>query len=324
MGGPVGHPAGGYPGAPTGGQQPLQGRIVQPGTAVPDAVEAEPVFPADAGAATQNMNAVVDDGATQAIPPVTDDFGGRQMYRDAPRRSGGDPSTAEIDLSGLDDYDEPPSRRRGGGNGKKVLIAVGFVALLAVGGGGAFLVATGGGGSTDAGLTAEGAPDAPVTLETGGLFPEEVEVGGAPFTLAITDDTGDCDTAAHGDYGQALVDAQCQQIVRATYVNGDGTRAVTVGVAAMAGPEDAATAQDAQDLASGQWFAGLAGQDGSGAERMGYAAGHGTGGQWGPYLVFALAANADGRPAEGQADELADLGDGFVDAVLEPLGEQAG
>ncbi|MFC7744002.1 hypothetical protein ACFQXA_28000 [Nocardiopsis composta] len=51
-----------------------------PDGAVP--VEEEPYFPDDAGAATQNMAAVGSDDATQAVPRVSDEFGGRPMFRD--------------------------------------------------------------------------------------------------------------------------------------------------------------------------------------------------------------------------------------------------
>ncbi|MFC4563535.1 hypothetical protein ACFO4E_16840 [Nocardiopsis mangrovi] len=355
MGGPTGAPT--YPGGPTGGhppmggmggptggrqpmggpwgtvpadpQQPLQGRIVQPGTPVPDSVEEAPVFPPDAGAATQNMNAVVDDGATQAIPPVTAEYGGRQMFRDESPR-GGD-ATAEINLSGMDDYTPPPGPGRGSDRGSggglsttaKVLMGVGFVVLLVAGGGGAFWVATSG-GSGGAGIAGGDAPASPASLESGDLFPGDVEVAGQPYTLAITDDTTDCDTVAHGEYGQVLADNDCRQIVRATYVNEDATRAVTVGIAAMGTPEDAGAALEAQDPGEGEWFAGLAGQEGTGAERMAFAAGHGSGGQWGPYLLYSLAANSDGRAAAGQSDELSELSDDFVEVPMEPLAEQSG
>ncbi|ASU86426.1 hypothetical protein CDO52_25065 [Nocardiopsis gilva YIM 90087] len=311
---------------------------MQPGAPAPDAdavsVPAEdPVFPQDAGAATQNMNAVVDDNATQAIPPVDDDFGGLPMFRDETRKGGATyERTAEIDLSGMDVDGDTPSRergrRRGGTNGRNkqgILLGAGFVALLLIGGGGAFLIASNSGSDgSDTGSTGgeAAAPEAPVALETGALFPEDIEIEGVKFERVITDDTGDkCETATHGGYGDVLKDNDCQQLIRATYVDADATRAITTGVAALPSPDNATAAQEAQDLGATTWFAGLKGKDDTGTERMGFAGGHASGAQWGPYLVFTLAANSDGRAPEGDDSDLADLSDGFTSNSLESLAE---
>ncbi|MDT0303221.1 hypothetical protein [Streptomonospora wellingtoniae] len=289
-----------------------------PGTPTPEGVDEEPLFPADAGASTQNMNAVADDGATQNVNRVEDDFGGRPMFRDDSRAGAGGHSTAEIDLSDIDDDYGGGRRNLLGGN---MLLVAGFVAILLLGGGGAFFIATSGAGS-GADLAAGEAPDTPTDLETSDLFPESVEVAGQSFTLSTTDDTDECQTAAHGDYGDVLTGNNCQQIVRATYVGEeDGTTAVTVGIAAMGSPEEAQTAEQEQDLGSAQWFAGLKGEEGSGAERMGVAGGHGSGARWGPYLAFSLAAASDGRVNESRADEMAEVSEDFLDVPLNSLGE---
>ncbi|MFC6000370.1 hypothetical protein ACFPZ0_02370, partial [Streptomonospora nanhaiensis] len=321
--GPQGHPQRppGPQGPPPNPNQPLQGRVVAPGTPTPADVEEEPLFPADAGAQTQNINAVADEDATQAINKVDDEFGGRPMFRDdaAPRRKGGS-TTAEIDLSAIadDDDDDYGERSR---MPRVLMMAAGFLVLLLVAGGGAFFLATGGLGGS--GGESADAPDTPATLETGDLFPNSVEVAGEPYTLSITDDTDACDTAAHGDYGGVLTDNNCQQIVRATYVNEDQTTAVTVGIAAMGSPDEAQSAQDAQDLGAAQWFAGLQGEEGSGAERMDIAGGHGAGARWGPYLLFSLAAGSDGRVNESRAEQMAEISEGFLEVPLESLGEQS-
>ncbi|WP_017593380.1 hypothetical protein [Nocardiopsis potens] len=301
-------------------------------TDVPDGavpVEEEPYFPDDAGGATQNMAAVGSDDATQAVPRVSEEFGGRPMFRDEAPPSGAN-ATAEIDLSGLDDYDDEPPRRRAGsgsrtGTGTKVLIGVGFVALLAAGGGGAFLLANGG-GEDEAGLSSGGTstpPETPAALESGGLFPESLTVEGTEYELALVDDTEDCATVGQGSYGGVLEENGCRQVIRATYVDADGAVAVTAGVAAMDSAEQATAALEAQDLGANQWFAGLKGKEGSGAEQLDRSAGQGSGGQWGPYLLFSLAANSDGSaPGEGGAD-LEKVGGGFVDTTLNSLAEQA-
>ena len=62
---------------------------------------------------------------------------------------------------------------------------------------------------------------------------------------------------------------------------------------------------------------------GSGAERMDIAGGHAASAVWGRYVVFSLAANADGRTPENEEPELAEISDHFVDVALSPLGERA-
>ncbi|WP_236700570.1 hypothetical protein [Allosalinactinospora lopnorensis] len=112
--------------------------------------------------------------------------------------------------------------------------------------------------------------------------------------------------------------------MRAAYVNEDKTQAVTVGVAAMASPEDAEQAQDAQDLENAEWFAGLSGEDGSGAERMEFAEGHGSGAQWDRYLVFSLASTSDGRVSEDDRSQLTEISEGFAEVPYEGLDEYVG
>src|SRR5690606_21929002 len=127
----------------------------------------------------------------------------------------------------------------------------------------------------------------------------------------------------HGDYATVLGDNECRQVVRATYANEDGTRAVTVGVAAMANSDGAQAAAEAQDPANTLWFAGLAGQEGSGAERMDIAGGHVASAVWGRYVVFSLAANADGRTPETEDPELAKVSAHLVDLAPSPFAQRA-
>ncbi|TDQ51447.1 hypothetical protein [Actinorugispora endophytica] len=315
-----------------------------PAPGADDATQFVPPVPDDA--ATQAIPPVREEpvGATQAIPPVYDDmFGGRPMFRDEvpPQRADSD-STAEIDLSGYDEYDRGQRPGRGGGGGNRsggsrgrggrdsriLLMGAGFAALLVLGGGGAFLLATGGGpdsgsGEYDVSLVSDESTD-PDTLKTGEIFAlETIEAGGETFTLLQTDDTEKCETTAHGDYGQVLTENDCRQVVRATYVNEDKTHAVTIGVAAMADSVGAQAATESQDLENTQWFAGLPGQDGSGAERLGIAGGHASGATWGRYMVFSLAATTDGRTPSGDRPELAEISELFIDVALAPLGERA-
>ncbi len=245
---------------------------------------------------------------TSAAKPAGDGFGGRPLFRDqAPEADGERTTTAEIDVSELAANSAHGMTRRA----KSLLLGGGFVALLLVGGGGAFLVA--------ANVTSDSGGGGSGPLEPGDVFPETVEVAGETYEMAITDDTENCGTATHGDFGDTLDENDCEQVIRASYVNEDQTHAVTVGVAAMGAPEDATSAREAQDLESSSWFAGLNGQEGSGAERMKFAGGHGSGAQWDRYLTFALASNTDGRAVEEDMDELTEIGDEFVTVPSDAL-----
>lgn len=318
-------------------EQPLQGTVLPPGGKAPGAEDATQVVPPVADDATQVVPPV-DAAATQAMPPAgaapsagrDDIFGGRPMFRDEVAASEPAASTAEMDLSEYDDYVDSQRRRF---PARPLLIGAGFVALLLVAGGGAFLLASGGGGSESAAPSPEGGYDVslvsdestdPEPLKAGELFAEEtVDIDGETFSLLLTDDTDRCDTTAHGDYAAVLTEHDCRQVVRATYANKDGTRAVTVGVAAMANSDGAQAAAEAQDPANTLWFAGLAGQEGSGAERMDIAGGHVASAVWGRYVVFSLAANADGRTPENEDPELEKISAHFIDLALAPLGERA-
>lgn len=280
---------------------------------------------------------VVDDDATQSIgavsgdAPAPDEFGGRPMFRDESPREGD--TTAEIDLSAMEEMDGAGSGGRGrrgagmrGGTTAKVLAGVGFLALLGAAGTGAFMLAGGGGpddgSGSSGGAAAAEAPGEPQRLESGGLFPETLEVAGQEYALALVDDTDDCATVGRGSYGAALDEAGCRQVIRATYVSEDGATAVTAGVAALDSPDDAGKALDAQDLEAGEWFAGLNGTEDSGARKLDTAAGVGSGGQWGPYLLFTFTANADGSPPEDRAADLEEVSPGFVDSTLSSLADQ--
>ncbi|MCY9787539.1 hypothetical protein KIK06_27035 [Nocardiopsis sp. EMB25] len=260
--------------------------------------------PVDAAGPTQHI---------QAVPAAPSSRNDRPLYRDeVPENAGAD--TAQFDLQDLDDYDGYPDQRsdrsRSSGGGRtKILLIAGFVALLVVAGGGAFLFARNGASSDGA-----TGPEGPLSAES--LFPETIDVEGAgTFTRVVTEDAEDCATAAHGDYGTVLTEQGCEQVVRASYLNEDETRAVTVGIATMATEGEAVTAQGEQDLVAAKWFAGLAGEEGSGTERLGFAGGYGSSGQWGNHIVFSLAANKDGNDAEEDSEvatELQTIGEGFL------------
>ncbi|GAB3694241.1 hypothetical protein [Nocardiopsis oceani] len=275
---------------------------------------------------TQNLRAVPGPGASA---------GERPLYRDeVPEDAGAD--TAQFEVTGVQDYDDyddygdyddpyPPQ------NSKKRTILMGslFTALLVVAGGGAFFFASGGlaDGGANASTVGDESDD-PGELAPDSLFPEQIDVEGqGSFSRVAVDDIEDCAAGTHGDYGQVLTDNDCRQMVRASYLSEDENHAVTVGVAAMPSDSEAEEAMGAQDLVAAQWFAGLPGEEGTAAERLGYSGGHGSSGQWGRYLLFSLSANSDGSGDEAEdgeeadATELRDIGDGFIDSAYDALAD---
>lgn len=276
-------------------------------------------------------------GATQNLNAVPSGHGDdRPLYRDeVPEDAGAD--TAQFDVQDMDDHDDhddygdhhDPSAKK-----RKVLMVAAFVVLLLIAGGGTFLFARGVPfGGTEAATVADEDAD-PGALEPDTLFPEtlRIEDHEGEFTRVATDDGEDCAAGAHGDYGQVLADNDCRQLVRASYLSEDENHAVTIGVAAMPTMAEAETVREAQDLVASEWFAGLAGEEGTPAERLGYSGGHGISGHWGRYVLFSLATNSDGTPEDGEeegsendadgATELRDISEGLFDQLHGTLSEE--
>ncbi|MDS1269924.1 hypothetical protein RIF23_06405 [Lipingzhangella sp. LS1_29] len=216
---------------------------------------------------------------------------------------------------------------------RPVVFGGAFLALLLVLGGGSFLLATSSGSESPA-QTASAAGEEydtsrvaneevdPAALEPETLFePTEIEVANVIFERVVTDDTEDCAAVAHGSYGEVLVENDCRQVVRSSYVSDD--HAVTVGVAALPSQDAAEQAEASRDVAATDWFAGLAGPEDSGAERLEYAGGHAHGAVWGRYLVFALASGQDGSSPEDADSELDEISEEFLQVPLTALGERA-
>lgn len=318
---PYGVPAGPPPGMPPGQPPTAQQAFQSPPGAPPAPAQGDPVFPPDAMGATQQISAV----------PLSSAGGkDRPLFRDeVPEDAGAD--TAQFDVQTMDDYededydDDYKDPRLGT---RRILMIAGFAVLLVIAGGGAFLLASGGlgsGGGTNAATVADEADD-PGALNAESLFPEKVDIEGqGTFTRVAVDDTEDCASGTHGDYGQVLGDNDCRQLVRASYLSEDENHAVTIGVAAMPTDEEATTALEGQDLVGSQWFAGLPGEEGSPAERLGYSGGHGSSGQWGRYLLFSLAANSDGTDEAGESEsatELRSIGEEFFEQTHVYLSEE--
>ena len=207
-----------------------------------------------------------------------------------------------------------------------------FLAVLLVLGGGSFVIATTSSGVTpgsdggategyDVALVADEDTD-PDPLDPETLFDQDgVEVDETTYSQITTDDTDDCAAAAHGNYGEVLTNNDCRQIVRASYLGDEN--AVTVGVAALPSADAAQEAERGRDIGDSDWFAGLAGPDDSGTERLEYAGGHTSGATWGRYLVFALASDLDGGTPTDEAADLEELSTEFRALPLTTLGERA-
>ncbi|WP_026118666.1 hypothetical protein [Nocardiopsis salina] len=266
-----------------------------------------------------------------AVPPAGrgDD---RPLFRDeVPEDAGAD--TAQFDVQSMDDYaDEDHDSYDPGARKRKALLISGFVVLLIAASGGAYFIASDGsipGGDAQA-ATVGHEDDDPDPLDPEALFPESVSLGtedyDGDFARVAVDDTEQCADGAHGEYGEVLAGNDCRQLVRASYLNEDDGRAVTVGVAAMPSEEQAETVLEEQDLVAAQWFAGLAGDEGTPAEGLGHAGGFGNSATWGRYVLFSLGTDgADGAEAEDgseDATELRSVSDGFLEELHASIPEE--
>lgn len=134
----------------------------------------------------------------------------------------------------------------------------------------------------------------------------------------------DCPRAASGGFAKALIDAGCQRILRATFVNKDKKYAITAGIAVMPTKQQADAASRKQNLKAQQWFAPLPGPRGSGAERLGGSTGgYGAGSVYGRYIVFSFTAYANGKSPK-QADKgLVTIGNAFRSATMSSIRKRA-
>ncbi|MFV2196285.1 hypothetical protein [Nocardiopsis sp. LOL_012] len=275
----------------------------------------DPVFPSEAQGPTQYI---------PALPPTPGAAADRPLYRDEVPADAGS-STTQFDVEDYDSHDDYPDRRPSGTSGgpdrTRLLLIAGFVVLLVIAGGGAFFFARG--GFSGGGDGSEGSPVAPLAAES--FFPETVDLGDAgTFTRVVVDETAECAEGTHNGYGQVLTDSGCEQLIRASYVSEDEARAVTIGVATLDSEADAVAAQEGQDLVAAEWFAGLAGEEGTPAQRLGSSGGHGSSGQWGSYVLFALAANSDGSAEAASAEAeaataLRSVSEGFLNETFARL-----
>ncbi|MBE3000342.1 hypothetical protein IDM40_16770 [Nocardiopsis sp. HNM0947] len=283
------------------------------------------MFPPEAVGSTQSLSAVPPSGRGDNRP----------LFRDeVPEDAGAD--TAQFDVQSMDDYDgyddyadEGHDRYDSGARKRKALLISGFVVLLIAASGGAYFIASSGSvpGSDAQAATVGHEDDDPDPLDPEALFPESVSLGtddyDGDFDRVAVDDTEECADGAHGEYGEVLGGNDCRQLVRASYLNEDDGRAVTIGVAAMPSEEQAGTALDEQDLVAAQWFAGLAGDEGTPAEGLGHAGGFGNSATWGRYVLFSL--GTDGAEAEDgteDAEELRSVSDGFLEELHTSISEE--
>jgi hypothetical protein len=78
----------------------------------------------------------------------------------------------------------------------------------------------------------------PLTLD--GLFPPQFELNGSSYTRTAADVSKNCSLAVFGsDLQAALKSGHCTQVLRASYISGNGTMMGTVGVANLASSTDA-------------------------------------------------------------------------------------
>jgi hypothetical protein len=86
----------------------------------------------------------------------------------------------------------------------------------------------------------------PAALTLDELYPAQFQLNGGSFTRAAASISKDCTLAVYGsDLQKALEAGKCTQLLRASYISGDGTMMGTIGVANLNSSTDAQKAGQA-------------------------------------------------------------------------------
>jgi hypothetical protein len=233
----------------------------------------------------------------------------------------------------LDSFPPPRTRRRKRQLTTAVVVAVAVLAGIAV-----FLTRHSGGntgtaaGRTPAGSrttqagtarSPRGGPAGPGSVSTALVFPHaQVTAGGMKFGRVTAVLNEQCALAARGAFAAALKSADCQRVVRGTFVDGAKRYAVTAGVAELPSPAAARRAERSANFGPDVWFTGLDGPAKSGTTAVSKSVGLGYQTVYGRYIVYALATYSDGRNPTGHAaavKRLKDLAKSFTSMTRQPL-----
>ncbi|PRY00011.1 hypothetical protein [Allonocardiopsis opalescens] len=275
-----------------------------------------------------------DETANLAAVPADRDPRATRLDGLGPARPGGADATRVGGLPPVDDYDDREPRRDPRRRTNAVLIgAIVVVALvLVVGIGGYFLGMRPGGdpaapGGEQAGpvdITSESTDTAPLDPATAFAAPTLETAQGETFTQVTAAASDDCATAARNGFAEVLSANDCRQVARASYVDAEQQFAVTTGIAAFADAESARAAYESADFAAGEWFTGLQGDEGSGADRLHYSGAQVAGEVWGRYVTFTVASYSNGRFPPQEDEDLVRLSQEFVAPASAEVVRRAG
>lgn len=162
----------------------------------------------------------------------------------------------------------------------------------------------------------------PLTLRE--AFPDRrIALAGRAYRRVAWHLDRNCARAANGDLGAALKKAGCSRVLRATFVDGSKTYAVTTGIVVLPTDDARKKAVKAIDIGHGVWFRPLAARSGTGAEKIEESSGLGTRVEIGRYIVFALAAYSDGHNPSGADKRLTRLSTRMRSYASRPLAARA-
>lgn len=331
--GPYGaDPEGGWTSDQTYADRPAQGGAPPPG----EAPSPPPAAAASYGPPQQYGT------YGQPAPPYGGAYGGYPDVREPqPSPGGGYPGGGDIVASDYDYEEYEPTPKRSSSK-TLLLLACAVVAVIALTGTGVagYQVIVQPQGATSDTSPSPGQPTAgqngsptptqnpaklnsastdpePMTLQE--AFPNDsVEVGGRSYEKVEQELTQSCARAGRNEFSSVLEEAGCDRVLRATYVDGASTYAVTIGIAVLPSRADAAEVRESTDPQSRVFPKALNGSPG--AQRIEDSPGFGAYTYVGRYFVYALAAFSDGHEAgEQEAEKLKQQSVAFRKYATKPL-----
>jgi hypothetical protein len=199
-----------------------------------------------------------------------------------------------------------------------VVLAAAVAVLLTRHSGGPGPAGTGSGSS--AGPSIDNVQTDPTPITAAEIFPAAT-VTASGFTLSQVAQSMDtnCSQAAQGAFASALTGANCERVLRVTFVTLNKHYVVTAGVAALPTLAAAHQAASAEDFGSDSWFTGLNGPSDSGAGHVNSTPAYAYQTILGRYIIFALATTGHGKTAGADSSKLTTLSQDLTNVASQAI-----
>jgi hypothetical protein len=155
----------------------------------------------------------------------------------------------------------------------------------------------------------------PLTIRE--IFPvKQIPMANATFVQDYKSLNKRCDYAATGAMAAALLRANCQGVVRSTFVTRNKKIGVTTGVVAMPTKLAAIRTSKAGDPAHLEWFRVMPGKR---TQALRNGGGHAASTTYGRYIIYAYVQYLDGTTAKPDDPALTQVAKDFIGYLNEPL-----